>query len=104
MSNKSEPFIEEWELYAKNPNHDLIEKCLKLAQMLEYPELDISEYVEKINSIGISLQNLLVEKKNPTYRISILNEYLFSKYGFQGDMDDYYNCLLYTSPSPRDRG
>ena len=91
MSNKSEPFIEEWELYAKNPNHDLIEKCLKLAQMLEYPELDISEYVEKINSIGISLQNLLVEKKNPTYRISILNEYLFSKYGFQGDMDDYYN-------------
>lgn len=63
MSNKSEPFIEEWELYAKNPNHDLIEKCLKLAQMLEYPELDISEYVEKINSIGISLQNLLVEKK-----------------------------------------
>ena len=63
MSNKSEPFIEEWELYAKNPNHGLIEKCLKLAQMLEYPELDISEYVEKINSIGISLQNLLVEKK-----------------------------------------
>ena len=52
MSNKSEPFIEEWELYAKNPNHDLIEKCLKLAQMLEYPELNISEYVEKINSIG----------------------------------------------------
>ena len=91
MSNKSEPFIEEWELYAKNHSHNLIEKCLKLAQMLDNPELDISEYVEKINSIGISLQNLLVEKKNPTYRISILNEYLFSKYGFQGDMDDYYN-------------
>ncbi len=91
MSNECEPFIEEWELYAKNHSHNLIEKCLKLAQMLEYPELDISEYVEKINSIGISLQNLLVEKKNPTYRISILNEYLFSKYGFQGDMDDYYN-------------
>ena len=42
MSNKSESFIEEWELYAKNPSLSLIEKCLKLAQMLEYPELNIS--------------------------------------------------------------
>ena len=91
MSNEFDPFIEEWKLYAKSLRHNLIEKCLKLAQMLEFPELDISEYVEKINSMGISLQNLLVEKKNPTYRISILNEYLFSTCGFQGDMDDYYN-------------
>ena len=58
MSNKSEPFIEEWELYAKNPNHDLIEKCLKLAQMLEYPELDISEFVENCFAKDSSLCSL----------------------------------------------
>ena len=37
MSNKSESFIEEWELYAKNPSHNLIEKCLKLAQNARIP-------------------------------------------------------------------
>ena len=49
MSDEFDPsFIEEWELYAKSLSHNLIEKCLKLAQMLEFPELNISEYVEKL--------------------------------------------------------
>ena len=91
MSNKSEPFIEEWELYAKNPNHDLIEKCLKLAQILEYPELSISKELEKIKEIGINFRNRITESKNPTYLISLLNEFLFDVEEFQGDLDDYYN-------------
>ena len=91
MSNKSEPFIEEWELYAKNPSHNLIEKCLKLAQILEYPELSISKELEKIKEIGINFRNRITESKNPTYLISLLNEFLFDVEEFQGDLDDYYN-------------
>lgn len=44
---KFEPFVLEWIAFSKNPNHNLIEKSLKLAQILEYPELDISNMLGK---------------------------------------------------------
>jgi len=88
---KFEPFVLEWIAFSKNPNHNLIEKSLKLAQILEYPELDISKYVRKIDEIGNSLKLKIDNKKNPTYLISMLNEHFFEEYGFAGDDDDYYD-------------
>jgi len=88
---KFEPFVLEWIAFSKNPNHNLIEKSLKLAQILEYPELDISKYVRKIDEIGNSLKLKIDNKKNPTYLISMLNEHFFEEYGFDGDDDDYYD-------------
>ena len=87
----SSPFISEWKTCVSNPKLNLIEKCLKLAQILEYPNLDITKEVEKIHDLGIILKNSIVESKNPTYKISLLNEFLFQKCGFHGDIDDYYN-------------
>jgi len=83
--------ISEWNVFVNDNNYNLIEKCLKLAQILEYPELDISNQIEKIKEIGLNFRNRLVESKNPTYRISLLNEFLFDVEGFEGDLDDYYN-------------
>ena len=91
MNEKFDPFVTEWVSFAKNPNHNLVEKCLKLSQVLEYPDLNISEYIQKINDIGQSLKMNITNVDNPTYRISILNEYLFEQYGFKGDTEDYYN-------------
>jgi len=91
MSEKFDPFVAEWKAFATNPNLTLVEKCLKLAQILEYPELDISKYIEKLNEIGNSLKFSIKKSDNPTYKISILNEHLFEHLGFQGDKDDYYN-------------
>jgi|TARA_B110000014_G_C20062438_1_gene553390 regulator of sirC expression with transglutaminase-like and TPR domain len=91
MSREFDYSMDEWKSCLKSEKNNLIEKCLKIAQILEYPNLDISSYIEKINDIGISLRNLIVKRKNITYQISILNEYLFDKSGFQGDMNDYYN-------------
>ena len=68
MSEEFDPFVAEWKSYVANVNHNLIEKCLKLSQILEYPDLDISASIEKINEIGLSLKNLIVEKKNPIYQ------------------------------------
>jgi len=39
----------EWMLFVKTLNYNLLEKCLKLAQLLEYPDLDVNQY---INSVG----------------------------------------------------
>ena len=90
-AEKFDPFVSEWISFSKNPNYNLIEKCLKLAQIIEYPELNVSKYIEKINEMGNSLKIKIGEVKNPTYLISVLNEYLFDELGFHGAEDDYYD-------------
>jgi regulator of sirC expression with transglutaminase-like and TPR domain len=90
-AEKFDPFVSEWVSFSKNSKHNLIEKSLKLAQILEYPDLNISKYIEKINEIGNSLKLKIKYVKNSTYLISMLNEHVFEKYGFQGDDEDYYD-------------
>jgi len=75
----------------KNPDHNLVERCLKLSQILEYPNLNITESINKLNDIGNSLKFSISNIDNPTYRISMLNEHVFEHHGFKGDIDDYYN-------------
>jgi len=90
-AEKFDPFVSEWISFSKNSKHNLIEKSLKLAQILEYPDLNISKYIEKINEIGNSLKLKIKYVKNSTYLISMLNEHVFEKYEFQGDDEDYYD-------------
>ena len=90
-AEKFDPFVSEWISFSKNPNYNLIEKCLKLGQIIEYPELNISKYIEKINGMGNSLKIKIGKIKNPTYLISMLNEYLFDELGFHGAEEDYYD-------------
>lgn len=91
MNEKFDPNVAEWFSFVKNPNFNLTEKCLKFAQLLEYPDLDVEGYIQKIKKIGMSLKESINDVKNPTYLISILNEHLFENLGFAGDDDDYYN-------------
>jgi len=91
LQGNFDPLVSEWISFVTNPNFNLVEKCLKFAQILEYPDLDIEEYIQKINHMGRTLKETSSNVKNPTYQISILNEFLFEKLGFMGDMDDYYN-------------
>ena len=91
QTEKFDPFVSEWTAFSKNPNYNLIEKCLKLAEILEYHDLDIAKYVERINEIGNSIRMKISGVKNPTYLISILNEYLFDELGFCGAEEDYYD-------------
>jgi len=69
----------------------MVEKSLKFAQLLEFPDLEVDEYIKKISIIGKSLKESISDVKNPTYLISMLNEHLFENLGFSGDDDDYYN-------------
>ena len=91
MNERDVSLVSEWNYFVSSENYNLIEKCLKLAQILEYPELEISKETEKIKELGISFRNRITESKNPTYVISLLNEFLFDVEEFQGDLDDYYN-------------
>jgi regulator of sirC expression with transglutaminase-like and TPR domain len=91
LEEEFDPFVAEWLSFVKNPNFNLVEKCLKFAQILEYPDLDVDEYIQKINRIGMSLKESISDVKNPTYLISMLNEHLFENLGYSGDDDDYFN-------------
>lgn len=91
MDKDFDPFVAEWLAFVKNPNFNLVEKSLKFAQLLEYPDLDVNEYIQKINRIGKSLKESVGDVKNPTYLISMLNEHLFQNLGFSKDDADYYN-------------
>jgi regulator of sirC expression with transglutaminase-like and TPR domain len=91
LEESFDPLVAEWLSFVKNPNFNLVEKCLKFAQILEYPDLDVEEYIKKINHIGKSLKETISDVKNPTYLISMLNEHLFENLGYSGDDDDYYN-------------
>jgi len=90
-AEKFDPFVLEWISFSKNSKYNLIEKSLKMAQILEYPDLNIPKYIERINEIGNSLKLKINDVKNSTYLISMLNEHLFEEYGFQGDDEDYYD-------------
>ena len=91
MNEKEVSLVSEWNSFVNSIDYSLIEKSLKLAQILEYPELDISKEIEKIKELGISFRNRITESKNSTYVISLLNEFLFDIEEFKGDLDDYYN-------------
>ena len=91
MSQDFDPIVADWVSFISNPRYTLVEKCLKLAQTLEYPDLNISEYVQKLSIMGKTLRDSLTDVKNPTYLISMLNEYMFDALGFVGEQDDYYN-------------
>jgi regulator of sirC expression with transglutaminase-like and TPR domain len=89
--NNFDPFAAEWISYAKSPQYTLVEKCLKLSKMLEFPNLDIPECVQKLRSLEQGLRDHVSDIKNPIYLVSMLNEYMFDMLGFEGDNDDYYN-------------
>ena len=71
-AEKFDPFVSEWISFSKNPNYNLIEKCLKMAQILEYPELDISKYIEKINT------NVCYFEAEQLSNTQQYNEYIFT--------------------------
>lgn len=89
--SQTDPFVAELVSYVSNPRYTLVEKCLKMAQIMEYPNLSITEYVEKLYSMGKALRGSISDVKNPTYLISMLNEYMFGTLGFSGNTDDYYD-------------
>ncbi len=89
--NEFDPFAAEWISYAKSPQYTLIEKCLKLSQVLEFSDLDITEYIQKLRTFERGLCDHISDVKNPIYLVSMLNEYMFDVLEFEGNSDDYYN-------------
>jgi len=69
---------------------DLAEGALLIAAE-ENPQLDVSEYRQKLVALGDTLRRRLRPDLGPTESILALNRYLFEELGYQGAAENYYD-------------
>ena len=78
--------------YTKVPDDEipLLRAALSIA-LIEYPDLDLDKEMSEISSLidGIKRRNDSIDYTGET--LCSINQYLFSKLGFKGNKDDYYN-------------
>ncbi len=69
---------------------DLAEAALLIAHE-EYPDLDVSGYLGRLDVMGVELRERLLEEPRPERAVMALNRYLFHEQGFRGNTSEYYD-------------
>jgi regulator of sirC expression with transglutaminase-like and TPR domain len=69
---------------------DLARASLYLAQE-EYPELDVEEYLNALNTMAAEISDRLPPERYPLRIISTINRYLYQDLKFAGNTQDYYD-------------
>jgi regulator of sirC expression with transglutaminase-like and TPR domain len=69
---------------------DLAEATLLIAKE-EYPDLDVTEYLARLDRMGAAVQASAGGRHDPHRLIAALGEYLFAQLGFRGNADHYYD-------------
>jgi regulator of sirC expression with transglutaminase-like and TPR domain len=59
--------------------------------LTDYPDLDISDYLARIDRLAMEVTGLLDPEADIYRSIAALNYVLFRQYGFHGNRDDYFN-------------
>lgn len=69
------------------------EYLLHIARIIDYPSLNISEYLIQIDNIGKELSSKIKYSKSmrPTQIIEKYNDFFFEEQGFKPNISDYYN-------------
>lgn len=69
---------------------DLAQAALCIAR-LEYPELDVQAYLDRLNRLAADLSDQLPADSSSADRLLALNQFLFDEQGFSGNFDEYYD-------------
>jgi len=86
LEEKFDPFVAEWFSFVKNPNFNLVEKCLKFAQLLEYPDKKVfsdeesKEFVTELFN-AVAKQNL--KKIAELMQQDMVKYFVYSTYAIQ---------------------
>jgi regulator of sirC expression with transglutaminase-like and TPR domain len=78
------------EISQADPQIDLAKTALYIAQE-EYPELDLLEYLNALDTMAEELIFRLPESSYPLKVIEKINQYLFEDLNFNGNTNDYYD-------------
>lgn len=57
----------------------------------EYPELNVGDYLDRLNSMSEEIKSRLSADYSPSEAIQSMNDYLFAKQGFSGNQENYYD-------------
>src|SRR5581483_372967 len=69
---------------------DLVRAALTIART-EYPDLDLSYYVEQIDRFAEQAASLISEPGDVSETVAALNQTLFQHNGLQGNREEYYD-------------
>ena len=69
---------------------DLAETALAIAQE-EYPRLDVTTYLAKLDRIATTVQGRLPTERYPLRVIKAINYHLYEELGFKGNQANYYD-------------
>ncbi len=69
---------------------DLAKAALAFART-KYPDLDIEEYLNALDTMAEEVRERLIEERYPLKVIKTINNYLFNDLGFEGNTRDYYD-------------
>lgn len=86
-----DPFLAEWKSIATNSRYSLVERSLKMAQLLEYPDLDVSKSIADLAKLRESFKINLDSDLDVTSKIKALGSFIFGKCGFNGNFEDHYD-------------
>ena len=86
----SPDFIEKFAQVARSPDPDLATAALLIAR-LEYPRLDASHYLDRLDRMGRAATERLGREPgaDPRRQVAALNGYLFDEEGFAGNRKQY---------------
>jgi regulator of sirC expression with transglutaminase-like and TPR domain len=74
----------------RNSYFDLERACFILAQ-IEYPDLEVSKYVERIDHIADQMHSRIAGVDEEKQKVKALNQFLFQELGFRGDVKSYFD-------------
>jgi regulator of sirC expression with transglutaminase-like and TPR domain len=77
-------------LRAPDEEVNLAEAALLVAAH-EYPDLDIAGYLRRLDEMGAAVRARLLPNAEPAALVAELNDFLFAKEGFAGNLQDYYD-------------
>jgi regulator of sirC expression with transglutaminase-like and TPR domain len=87
----TEGLAQRWErLAARADETGLAEGALLIAAE-EYENLDVGDYLRRIDAMGTALRQRLREDISTSDALVALNRYVFEELGFSGNADDYYD-------------
>ncbi|MBW4520306.1 MAG: SirB1 family protein [Scytolyngbya sp. HA4215-MV1] len=78
------------EVLQPDPQIDLAKAALYMG-LSEYPNLDVEEYLNSLDTMAAELQERLPPVSYPLRVIQVINRYLYEDLGFQGNQENYYD-------------
>ena len=90
--SRADRFREEFTRMIARPEEDLdLGQTALLVAGEEYPELNVAEYLERLDDFADAVRQRAPEWLPPEELAKIVGRYLFEEQGFQGNSGDYYN-------------